>query len=1083
MKKILISLIMLAAFTTAATSADNVWADRSVPAAGKEYPHADYMLYGTMDQALKDNYKSSEFYKLLNGNWNFAYSDDCRNLPAGFQNPDFDDSSWKTIPVPGNWELNGFGTPIYVNSVYEFDPNTGAQIEPKLPEKIPGGAYRLKFTVPSSWNGRQVFLQIGAVKSGCKVFLNGSEVGYSEDSKNPAEFNLTPYLQKGENLLALEVHRWSTGSFYECQDFWRISGIERDVYLTSRPAILIRDMVVESPLDPAFKDGVLDFKLKLANLSGKPGSVKVNLSLLDPEGKSIWSETKTSEVNPAQSLTDGAYLTFNHTVEGVRPWSAEKPVLYTAGVAMTDPDGGIEYTTAKVGFRSVSIKGTNFYVNGKRVMIKGVNIHETSPYNGHVVSEDLMIKDFELMKQHNINAIRTSHYPQQRRFYELCDEYGFYVCSEANVESHGYRQFANDTTLFPLQRDRELNMYERTKNHACVVIFSLGNEAGNGENFYRAYDLLKSKEKMRPVVYGDAGSSRNTDIIWPMYPSESSLLATDSRQLDRPYINCEYAHAMGNSTGDLIDLWNVYNNARQLQGGFIWDWVDQGFWDRRDGGFWAYGGDFGKDMPSDGNFNCNGLVNPDRNPHPAMVEVKKVYQNFNFEPSNLSKGEIKLTNRYFFTNLNEFDYSYHITADGNEIESGTIASPDIAPEQSGMLTVPIMLKEKKAGVEYLLNVYATVRTPMKGLPAGCIVGYEQFNLGTDLFKAFAQPSARARFKAETTGDILTVTATGKDNVKFVFDKSRGIVTSYSVNGVEYISDGFGFQPNFWRAPNDNDYGNRLPARSAAWKTASKNFNVTGVTTKKIKGRMMLVTVTYDLKDAGTTYTMKYNINSDGKMNIESDLAPVPKKEEAAAVPAFRRSDPTIPRIGLRLRIPAEYDNVSYYGRGGEENYPDRKTGYLIGLYKTKAEDMYFPYVRPQETGHHTDVRWAAFTDGSGKGLAVVAEDAIEFNALRNSVEDFDSSDSRHDFQRNNYNNQDVDVTSGRKQTHINDISPRNYVEVCVDKVMMGVGGNNSWGAPVNPKYIIDTSAANCYRFTLIPLTGSEDLQNTVNLTY
>lgn len=1066
MKRTILTFMALMAITLSANAQDE-WKDRSVPAWGKEYPHADYMLFSSRDQALKGKYSDSEYYKCLNGEWNFSYAEDFRDLPKDFWNPDYDDSAWGSIAVPSNWEFNGYGTPIYVNSPFEMDPNTGAKKEPDFPEKIPGGAYRVWFTVPSDWDGREIFLQLGGVKSACWLYVNGQKAGYTEDSKDPAEFNITPYLKPGRNLLALEVHRWSTGSYYECQDFWRVSGIERDVYLTSRPEILIRDIVVDSPLDPTFKHGMLDYKVKLANLGDATGKVKLNLSLLDPAGKTIWSETRKAYIDPTgDDLTAGDYVQFSHCVMNVDTWSAEKPSLYTALLALTNPDGTIEYTSHKVGFRSSFIVGTNYYVNGKRVMIKGVNIHEHAPYSGHVVSEEVMRKDFDLMKQHNINAIRTSHYPQQRRFYELCDEYGFYVCSEANVESHGWRGFANDPSVYPLQLERELNMYERTKNFACVVIFSLGNECSNGVNFYNCYDVLRAKEKMRPIVYGGAGSERDTDIIWPMYPTESSLRAIDSRKLTKPYIACEYAHSMGNSTGDLVDLWDVFYNARQMQGGYIWDWVDQGFWVDRDGGFWTYGGDFGFQTPSDGNFCCNGLISPDRKPHPAMTEVKKVYQNFLFEPEDLSKSKIMITNRHFFTNLNEYDYTFEVTADGKVIDSGTFAGPDVEPEQSGIATIPFRIGERKPGVEYLLTVKAVVRNSSLGLPKGHVAGYEQFGLSLDGSKP-AAPSVKGKFNISDDGTSLTVKGS---SVEFVFDRAEGGVVSYKVNGTEYIDKGFGFRPNFWRGPTDNDYGNRLPARSEGWKKASKEFNVTSLS-GRVKGGAAVVKAVYH--QMGRDFTVTYIIRADGAMRVSSTLDSV----QAAS----GRNQPTLPRIGLRLRIPVSMHNVSYYGRGDVENYWDRKTGSLLGVYKTTAEQMYFPYIRPQENGHRTDVRWAAFTDDSGKGLAVLADGSFEFNALRNSVEDLDSAESGRPVQTNYYNNQDVDVTNGRRQTHINDIKPRDYVELCIDKVMMGIGGDNSWGAPINPRYIIDETVANSYSFTVVPVDGNTE--EVINLKY
>lgn len=1081
---IILSVCALLTAKTSSATDDSVWLDRNVPAINKEYPHADFMMYGSREAAIKDDYSSSDYYRLLDGEWDFTWAEDYRTLPDDFFKPSFDDSAWGKIAVPSNWELQGYGTPIYINSPFDFSPSSGKN-PPVMPEIIPGGLYRMKFTIPANWEGRQTFIQFGGVKSGFKVYLNGHEVGYSEDSKNPAEFNLTPYLQAGDNLLALEVHRWSAGSYYECQDFWRLSGIERDVYLTSRPSVLIRDMIVDSPLDESMRDGVLDFKVKLANPGTDAGSVKVGLSLLGPPGSEIWSSTQEATVTSAKCPDEGTIVDFKHIVKNVEAWSAEKPALYRAVVSLTHPDGSVEYTSTRIGFRTARVVGTDFLVNGKRVMLKGVNIHEHAFQGGHVVSEEMMVKDFELMKQHNINAIRTSHYPQQRRFYELCDEYGFYVCSEANVESHGYRSIARDSTFFPIQLERELNMYERTKNHACVVIFSLGNEAGNGINFEKSYKVLKSLEKMRPVVYGDARNSWNTDIIWPMYPTEQSLKATDARKLDRPYINCEYAHAMGNSTGDLVDLWNVYYGASQLQGGFIWDWVDQGVWVDRDGGFWAYGGDFGYHTPSDGNFCCNGLVSPDRRPHPALAEVKKVYQNFLFESADPDGGNIDVTNRFFFTNLDEFDYSYTLEGDCSLIQSGTLTAPKAQPGQIGHIRVPLQNLSKTAGAEYLLNVYARTRTAQKGLPAGSIIGEEQFILRSDGGRTMAEDAPKARFTTREEGGMLTISAKGKaGEVAFTFDKASGTVKSYKVDGVEYIQDGFGFQPNFWRGPTDNDYGNKLPARSAMWKAASKSFDISDLTILKSGKGSRTLQIVYYLKEAGTTYTVLYEIRSDGILNVSTELAAIPAVEHQIADARGRRSnDPTIPRIGLRFRIPTLYHNVKYYGRGPEENYPDRKTGSLIGTYATSAEEMYFPYVRPQENGHRTDVRWAAFSDGQGHGLAVLPEETMGFNALRNSVEDFDSSESSHPQQLNYYTNTDVDVTGGRRQTHINDIRPRDFVEVCIDAEFLGIGGDDSWGAAINPRYVIDSTKPHSFSFSVIPFTPASDIPSLLSKRY
>ena len=1084
---------------SAQTLGPDVWTDRSRPAVGKEYPHADFMFYGSREGALQGDFSASGYFQSLNGEWSFLWADDYRKLPKGFAEPDFDDSSWDSIAVPSNWEFQGYGIPIYINSPFEWSPDSGGK-EPTFPDVVPGGLYRTRFTVPSHWRNQQVFVQFGGVKSGFVLYLNGKQVGYSEDSKNPAEFNLTPFLRDGENVLAMEVHRWSSGSYYECQDFWRISGIERDVYLTARPAVLIRDLAVESPLSADFRDGVLDFGVKLAAPGGKGGKVSLALSLLGPDGAEIWSETKSATVAPAKDLTDGQMVAFHHVVKDVQAWSAEKPVLYTALLALIGEDGGTEYTSAKVGFRTARVEGTDFLVNGKRVMIKGVNIHEHAPYTGHVVSEELMRRDFELMKQHNINAIRTSHYPQQRLFYELCDEYGFYVCSEANVESHGWRGVAQDASFYPTQLERELGMYERTKNFACVVIFSLGNEAGFGTNFEEAYKALKAKEKMRPVVFGDAGSGPYTDIIWPMYPSEQTLLTMDERKLDKPYINCEYAHAMGNSTGDLVDLWEVYYNAKQLQGGFIWDWVDQGEWVDRDGGFWAYGGDFGDKTPSDGNFNSNGLVSPDRTPHPGMNEVRKVYQNIKFERlGDNASGTVAVeaTNRFFFTDLDEFDFSYTVESNGSDIKTGTLPRVQAAPGQKVRFELEV---PAPAGSNELCTVQinAKSRKAVPGIPEGHVVATEQFVLAEGANAPYTQPGAN--FKIKENGRQIVLSAS---RISLTFDKGSGAISSYKVNGTEYIQDGFGFRPNYWRGPTDNDYGNKLPTRAASWKELSLNPEVVSAEAAVTPDGLAQLTVTYPSK-----CVVNYLLGADGSLKVSVDLGdqPLPEfqptrvldgpgmrydpdadpeelarqKEQfnawVAALQEVERSQWqsrsfNLPRFGLRLRLPAAYHNVTYLGRGPGENYWDRKAGSPLGLYRTTAEQMYFPYVRPQENGHRTDVRQLTLLDDKGKGLAIFAEGVLEFNALRNSVEDFDSAESTHPVQINYYDNHDVDVTGGRKQTHINDIVPRNYVELCLDESMQGVGGDNSWGAPVNPKYLIDISKDRHFGFTIVPVGG------------
>ncbi len=1068
MRKSLLTLLVPALFAISANAQDE-WKDINIAAVNKEYPHADYMLFGTQAAAIENNYSDSEYYKSLNGTWKFLYSEDFRTLPDNFHEPDFDDSSWGSIEVPSNWELNGYGKAIYVNSNYDMDPYKWGEM-PLFPEEIPGGIYREKFTVPANWDGRQVFLQIGAAKSACWVYLNGHKVGYSEDSKNPAEFNLTPYLVEGENTLSLRLHRWSTGSYFECQDFWRISGIERDVYLFSRPNVMIRDIVIESPLDGEFKNGKLAYKVKLAALQGA-GKVDLELTLLDPKGYEVYNGRRSADIRQSESLTDGQYVNFFATIENAEQWNAENPRLYTAVLKITDENGKSEYTSSKVGFRSAYIVGSDFYVNGKRIMIKGVNIHEHDPLTGHVVSEETMRKDFELMKAHNINAIRTSHYPQSRRFYELCDEYGFYVCSEANVECHGFWDgFANDPDYETLQVERELNMYERTKNFASVVIFSMGNECGHGVNFYTSYDILKSKERMRPIVYGGAHwTHRDTDVYWPMYTSDHGLRDIDQVDLGKPYIICEYAHAMGNSTGNFAEYWDVFYNSRQLQGGFIWDWVDQGIWVEEKGGY-VYGGDFGEvdgvNYPTDGNFCCNGLVQPDRTPHPGLVEVRKVYQNIDFKAEDPGKGQIRVINRHFFTNLNAFDYGYCLLEDGREIACGIFGINSVEPQSEGYVYLNIKPFEQKPGAEYHLNVYARQKESVPGIEKGHVVAYEQFAYPVVGLREPAAVSGKAAKSSNGKDRIILST----DNAELVFDKTAGHISSYKVDGKEYIADGFGLQPNFWRAPNDNDYGNRAQIRNKEWKNASRNFIIRKVSVKRNSG-ITGISVIYDIPAFKTSYTVDYSLLPDGKLRVDASLDPVTHEEGT-----HYRNRPNIPRIGLRMRIDPRYGNVSYFGRGPQENYWDRKSGSTVGRWEDTVDNMFYHYIRPQENGHRSDVRWTAFRSGKdGDGLLIVADGLIEFNAARHSIEDLDSHDSGKQYQEHKDRNLGPDELGGRKQTHDYELVERDYIEICIDKIMAGVAGDDSWGAMINPKYVIDDSIVQSYGFTIVPVDGTEDL--------
>ncbi len=1044
------------------------WRDPHVVAVNKEQPHSEFMTYTEREQAFGDDYSLSSYFRSLNGPWKFRWQESQKQVPEGFYREDFDASGWGEIEVPSNWEFQGYGTPIYLNIPHEFEPRHPRA--PDLPEEVPVGIYRREFTIPFAWLDKQIFLHIGAVKSGSYVYINGEKIGYSEDSKSPAEFDITRYVREGRNTVVLEVYRWSTGSYLECQDFWRVSGIERDVYLTARPKVRIRDFEIRTTLTDDYTKGFLDFGVVVKSHMLNPKSVKVYWELYDPEGKMIRSATRDLDLKMREERT----LHFDATIDDVRTWSAEDPVLYTVLVRIQNEGRFTEYVTRKIGFRSVELKGNQVLVNGRPIKFKGVNLHEHHPYTGHVMDEETLLKDLEIMKKHNINAIRTSHYPHSRRFYELCDQYGFYVVSEANIESHGsgYRPettLGNDPDFLNAHMDRTRNMYERTKNYPSVIFFSLGNEAGNGYNFYETYLWLKSREKDRPVQYEQAKREFNTDIVCPMYANYDALKKESETESDRPYILCEYAHAMGNSTGNLSDIWELIYRTPHMQGGFIWDWVDQTVWKEK-AGFWAYGGDYGERAPSDGNFNLNGLVDADRTPHPGLAEVKKIYQNVLFEAEDPGQGRITVTNRFDFTNLDRYELSYSILANGREIGKGPIPLT-LAPGETTTVQVPMSaLKKIDPATEYHLDLYLVTRTDEPLLSKGHTVAYEQFRLPVSTDRTAYYAPKNASVSVDTSDDSFTVTSAV---MTFTVDRKAGNVTEYTVNGIRYAREGFGLRPNFWRGPTDNDYGNGLPSRAQDWKKAGDNHPVTSSSVVNYGNRAEIV-LDCSLPDPKATLRIAYVVYPTGVVNVEAALSPA------------GNSKPEIPRFGMRMRLPADMQALEYFGRGPHENYNDRNRSALVGRYASTAGQQYFAYARPQENGHKTDARWLALTDEKGKGLLVVADQTVEFNALRNSVEDFDGEDAvGSPYQYKYYQPETDDALKNKRprQTHSSDIVPRDFVELNIDYGMTGVGGDTSWGARTYPQYRLTSDKEHIHRFTLVPVENSREIEAAIRLRY
>ena len=1040
MKNRIIPFVLL--FLAAGVNAEELpfWRNLDVYSLGGETARTEIVFSPTREAAMSSDIKSFDNYLCLNGIWDFKYFDDSRACPEKFWT---EINSWDTIKVPGNWEVQGFGVPIYVNQPYEFPPVWNVT-PPVLPDETPLGVYKHTFTLPEQWAGREIFLNFAGVKGGAYYYLNGEFIGYNEDAKDAVRFNVTKYLKPGKNELALKVYRWSTGSYLECMDFWRISGIERDVYLSTEKKDYGFDFNVVSTLASDLKTG--EFRLDLTSRI----PVKFSAELLSANGKAVASF-------PEQTLDKT--LSLSATIPNVLPWSAEKPDLYTLVMKVGD-----EWATFDVGFRrfefsKVTKDGREYpvlLVNGQPVKFKGVNYHEHSPYTGHYVDRELLIKDLKLMKSLNINAIRTSHYPQQREFYELCDKFGFYVYSDANIESHGIgyrldRTLGNQPQWYDNHRYRIINMYKRLRNYPCMTILSLGNEAGNGYNFYRCYEELKALEKdgmNRPVCYERAEKEWNTDMYVCQYPDAAWFKKQGDAQWRMPIVPSEYSHAMGNSNGSLDLQWESIYKYPHLQGGFIWDWVDQGLDAKTAQGvhFWAYGGDYGVNAPSDANFLCNGLVNPDRLVHPGGLEVKYVYQNMDFSlvGETDQNWQVEVFNRHYFKRLEGCKVAVKVyqafPADGKvKLVSSIMYEVTAAPQSSR--TIEVKKPKIQSGWMYYMDIDAY----------------------GDNFDAYGQiifQNADTEFVADAGKDVLKlnetangVTVSGKH---FFFELRDGVVVSYKKDGREIFADGFGLRPNYWRGPTDNDYGNGFPSRTQIWKEAGKHPEKSTYQVL-VKGDVAVVTVHYPIDDANSL-DVDYSLYPSGVLGVTGKFNSVKTDKPVE-----------IPRIGLRMRVPATDENIEYFARGSHENYQDRFISARYGLYRSTATAQYFPYVRPQENGHHTGCSYLKV----GKLVFQSTDVPFEFNALRNSVEDFDSEEALQcDYQWSNYTPADKHDTERarnrmRRQTHISDITPRDYIEVCIDAAHNGVGGFDSWGSHPDPSRELRSGKEYSFSFIML----------------
>lgn len=1016
----------------------------------KEYPRASFISYPNRETAFANDKKKSPNWINLDGIWKFNFVMGISNRIADFATANKDLSNWKDMEVPSNMEMKGYGIPIYTNVGYEFYPQWNFKppyINDLEKENI--GYYRREFDLPQTWNNQQVFIHFGSIKSVGFVWVNGKKVGMSKDSKTPQEFDITKYLKSGKNTIAVEVFRWSDASYLECQDFWRLSGIPRSVSIYAQPKVRLRDFYAQATLDESYSKGVFNLDVELKNHSAKKTTSSVTYEILDEAGKTISSATKSVQIND----TIGK-LNFNATIPTAKSWSAETPNLYTLALTLKDDSGLItEATSIKIGFRTSEIKDGLFLVNGKRVLVKGVNIHEFDQNTGQVVNEKSVLLDFQRMKELNVNAIRLSHYPQPDFFYELADQYGFYLVDEANIESHGIgydrakgKSLANNLDWTEAHLFRTRNMFERDKNHPSVVIWSLGNEAGNGYNFYQTYLYIKSRDKMRPIQFEQAGHEWNTDIVCPMYAKPKDIENYAKKYTDRPLILCEYEHAMGNSVGNIKDYWEIIEKYPHLQGGFIWDWVDQGLANQNEKGkFWAYGGDYGPEgTPSDGNFLINGVVFPDRSIKPHSLEVKHVYQNVGFKAADLKTGLITIVNKFRFTNLNKYAFSYEITANGKVVKTANLPVLDIAPEQEKQIKIDVRNLKAKAGVEYFVTIVAKTKVAENLLSAGWEIASEQFKLpiATEKKQTDIAKGGKVTYKG---GESIAITGKG---FSVNIDAKTGIITSYKSNGNELLLNGFGPRPTFWRAPTDNDYGWKMQNISKIWKEVSEQtLNATSVKTSQ-KGEAVQVEVIYKLDAVNSTWTTHYTVMGNGAIKVDNEM--INNADEKAI----------IPRIGMKMQMPVQYTNLEYLGRGPWENYSDRNSSTFVGRYKSTVAEQYVPYIRPQENGHRTDVRWMALSTKVGSGLAIIADSLIEFNTLNNPVEDFDAGSDKN-----------------KNLRHTNDIKPKDLVEVHIDFKMIGVGGDDSWGARPHEEYLVKPSKEGIkYGFTMLPFSSLSELK-------
>lgn len=1026
MKKWLIGGGMLLAVTTFAQPKE--WQDPGKNQINRAETRAAYFAYPCEKCARNGIKEEAANFLSLNGLWKFNWVKDQTERPVNFYKTDFEDRYWVDFPVPALWELNGYGDAIYKNVGFawanQFAPN------PPLVETKNNyvGSYRRMVDIPAGWKGEQVFLHVGSATSNLYVWVNGQFVGYSEDSKMAAEFDITRYLKPGKNLIAMQIYRWCDGSYLEDQDFWRLSGIGREVYLYARAPQHIEDLFVTPDLDAAYENG----SLKVAAHLNKAGAAKVELVLCERNGR----EVTRAHVTPDSKGKIRAEMQVQHPAK----WSAEEPNLYLLLVSLKDGKGNVvEVIPQKVGFRKIEQKDGQIWVNGKAVLFKGADRHEMDPLTGYVVSRERMVEDIRILKENNLNAVRTCHYPDDPQWYDLCDEYGIYLVCEANVESHGMgygeQTLAKEPSYAKAHLERNQRMVEAFKNHPSIIFWSLGNEAGDGPNFEACYKWIKNRDHSRPVQYERAGTAAHTDVFCPMYSSLETMEEWAKNDDKRPMILCEYAHAMGNSQGGFKEYWDMIRKYPKLQGGFIWDFVDQAFRGYTEKGdmIYTYGGDYGRYHGSDNNFNCNGLISPDRVSNPHMYEVKKVYQSVWTTPVDLKKGEVNVYNENFFTGLSDVYLEWQLVCDGEVVRQGVVADLKVQPQETKTVALGYREGDIPAGREVLVNVSYKLKRAKQLLEAGHVVAQEQLTLKP--YDAFSAAIAEGKQAVEIYQDLAHVELKAEDVVA-MFNKATGWLEHISMNGLELLKEGHALRPNFWRAPTDNDMGAGLQHRFKAWKNPEMKKKDMKV---ESKGNNALVTVNYELPELAATLTMTYEMNAAGELQVKEEMKVDPAKEKM----------PHLFRFGMQMVMPQHFDRIEYYGRGPVENYADRNYSQPIGRYRQLVKDQYYPYVRPQESGTKSDLRWWKVTDIDGRGLSVRSDAPFFASAL-------------------NYLQEDLDDGPAKDQRHSGELKPRELTAVCLDGRQMGLGCQDSWGGWPWPQYLLPYGDYS-FHFVLTPV--------------